>query len=101
MMQLKKLDKYAEFVGEDCVQQIYKMGAKLAEKSMVHVNSTYYGGGVAEMLTSYIPLLNEAGLKTEWRLLRGDRDFFMVTKKMHNSPQGMKVELTSEDITTC
>ena len=100
MMQLKKLDKYAEFVGEDCVQQIYKMGAKLAEKSMVHVNSTYYGGGVAEMLTSYIPLLNEAGLKTEWRLLRGDRDFFMVTKKMHNSLQGMKVELTSEDITT-
>ncbi len=97
-MVTNKLDKYAEFVGEDYIHSLREACLNFDGKTMAHVNSTYYGGGVAEMLNSYIPLLNEAGLETEWRLLKGDRDFFTVTKKLHNSLQGMKVNLDESDI---
>lgn len=95
---LGNLRKHAQFVGEEYIDALCELGSRFSGKSMVHVNSTYYGGGVAEMLNSYAPLLNEAGLSTEWRLLRGDRDFFMATKKMHNSLQGMNEQLTSQEI---
>lgn len=93
-----KLERHAEFVGEETIERLREMGGRFSGKAMAHVNSTFYGGGVAEMLTSYIPLLNEAGLSTEWRLLRGSREFFLATKKMHNSLQGMRNALITEDI---
>lgn len=95
---MKRLGKYAEFVGDSCIREIYEAGARLSGKSMAHVNSTYYGGGVAEMLASYVPLLNEAGLDAEWRLLKGSKEFFTVTKKMHNALQGRGAPLGKEDI---
>ena len=97
---MKRLDKYAEFTGEAQIRELYDLASGLENKSMVHINSTYYGGGVAEMLNSYVPLLNEAGLPTEWRLLKGGREFFTVTKKMHDALQGMKTAFTKKDYET-
>ncbi len=94
----KRLESYAGIVGDDYIQGIYDLGAYCENKTMAHVNSTYYGGGVAEMLQTYIPLLNDAGLSTEWRSFKGGRDFFNVTKKIHNSLQGMNAPITKEDI---
>ncbi|MFH1258069.1 MAG: glycosyl transferase family 1, partial [Candidatus Micrarchaeota archaeon] len=93
-----QLEKYAQFVGNDYIELIREEAADLEGKSFAHVNSTFYGGGVAEMLNSYIPLLNEAGVSMEWRLLKGSRDYFMVTKKLHNALQGKKELLTEDEI---
>ncbi len=93
-----KIEDYESFVGEKEIRTIRELCSDVDGKSMVHVNSTYYGGGVAEMLNSYVPLLNSAGLNTEWRLLKGGKEFFAVTKKMHNSLQGGRDRLTRQDI---
>jgi trehalose synthase len=37
----------------------------------VHVNSTYYGGGVAEILRSLTLLMNNLGVRTGWRIIQG------------------------------
>jgi len=58
------------------------------------VNSTYYGGGVAELLGSLTLLLNSIGIKTGWRVIQGSPDFFSVTKKFHNAIQGDEINLT-------
>jgi trehalose synthase len=60
----------------------------------VHVNSTYYGGGVAEILSGIVPLMNDVGIAAGWRMLRGTPDFFDITKKFHNALQGNSVNLT-------
>ncbi|MBI4406568.1 glycosyltransferase [Candidatus Micrarchaeota archaeon] len=95
---MRKLRDYEALVGEAQINETLEAGARLSEKTVAHVNATFYGGGVAEMLNSYIPLLNDAGLRTEWRLLKGNREFFTVTKKMHNALQGARVKLTTEDL---
>jgi trehalose synthase len=61
---------------------------------VAHVNSTYYGGGVAEILGSLTLLMNSLGIKTEWRVIQGSPDFFSVTKKMHNALQGAEINLS-------
>ena len=85
---------YASVVGYDVIAQIYKKARKLYGKKMVHINSTYYGGGVAEMLSSLVPLLNDVGINAGWRILRGSPDFFNITKKFHNALQGDKINLS-------
>jgi len=58
------------------------------------VNSTNFGGGVAELLFTQVALMNDLGLPTDWRLIQGHEDFFTVTKAVHNALQGATVPWT-------
>jgi trehalose synthase len=55
------------------------------------VNSAAVGGGVAEILSRLVPLLNELGISTQWEVIKGGEDFFEVTKKIHNALHGEKI----------
>ena len=56
----------------------------LAGRTLVNVNSTAVGGGVAEMLHSLLGYAVAAGIPTRWLVLRGDAPFFAVTKRVHS-----------------
>jgi trehalose synthase len=85
---LTTVEDYEPFIGAPAVERILEKAARLADVHVLNVNSTYYGGGVAEILSSLTLLMNTAGIKTGWRVLQGRADFFSVTKKMHNALQG-------------
>jgi trehalose synthase len=93
---IKSLDKYQDIVGDSVVQKIRAEASSLSEKKMVHINSTYQGGGVAEILNSLIILLNDVGIETDWRILHGTLDFFTITKKFHNALQGDRINLSEK-----
>jgi trehalose synthase len=82
---LVKVEDYAQFVGAQTVERILKKARPLQDLHVVNVNSTYYGGGVAELLGSMSILMNSIGIKTGWRVIQGSPDFFSITKKMHNA----------------
>ena len=86
------LKTYKEIVGEELIGKIYEEASSLTKTHVEHVNSTFYGGGVAEILSSLTLLMNDVGIKTGWRLLKGTQDFFNVTKKFHNGLQGARRE---------
>jgi len=90
------LDKYAQIIGEEKIGEIKGLADRLAGKSVCHVNSTSFGGGVAEILHRLIPLMQDVGLKAEWRLIKGSEEFFNVTKAFHNGLQGRDIPLTNE-----
>jgi len=89
-----RLDDYRTIVGDELIGKIFRKARVLYGKRIIHVNSTYTGGGVAEMLQSLVPLMNDAGLKADWRILRGSPDFFDITKKFHNALQGDTINLS-------
>ncbi len=91
---MKRLHDYRYIVGDKVISDIYRHARKLYGKRIIHLNSTYSGGGVAEMLHNLAPLMNDAGVETDWRILRGTVDFFDVTKSFHNSLQSDDIELT-------
>jgi trehalose synthase len=93
---IESLDKYQEIIGEKSIQNIRDEASSLSEKKMVQINSTYQGGGVAEILNSLIILLNDVGIETDWRILHGNLDFFTITKKFHNALQGERINLSEK-----
>jgi trehalose synthase len=93
-LSLPSVEDYAALVGGEAVERILDKARALQDYHLVNVNSTYYGGGVAEILGSLTLLLNTAGMKTGWRVIQGRPDFFSITKKMHNALQGGDINLS-------
>jgi trehalose synthase len=91
---ITEIDDYEEFVGSETIERIRKKAKGLQHLHVANVNSTYYGGGVAELLTSLSLLMNSVGIKTGWRVIQGAPDFFSITKKMHNALQGGEINLS-------
>ncbi|MGB6340954.1 MAG: glycosyltransferase [Candidatus Aminicenantaceae bacterium] len=92
---MKSLDDYLPIVGEKVLGQIYQKAHRLVNKHIVHINSTAYGGGVAEILNNLIVLFNDIGVDSGWRVLIGPSDFFSITKKFHNGLQGNSINLSN------
>ena len=76
------------------IERIRKKAKPLQGLHVANVNSTYYGGGVSQLLSSLTLLMDSVGIETGWRVIHGPPDFFSVTKKMHNALQGGEINLT-------
>lgn len=77
---MKSIEDYRKIAGDEVIGEIYNKARKLYGKNILHINSTYMGGGVAEILNSLLPLMNDAGLDADWKVLHGNSDFFTITK---------------------
>ncbi len=91
------LDPYVPIVGEQVVDELRLLGEHLKGRVMRHINSTAVGGGVAEILTRMIPYFKELGVDARWDVIKGDNDFYAVTKKMHNALHGNLQPFTPKD----
>ncbi|MGZ8239093.1 MAG: glycosyltransferase [Methylobacter sp.] len=87
------LDSYAAVTGEDVIRHLQQLAEPLKGKSVVHVNSTRVGGGVAEILEKLVPLARELGLDTRWEVISGDSEFYQCTKSFHNAIQGDRITI--------
>src|SRR5438093_6839462 len=92
---IQQIEDYVELIGAAKVERIRNKAKKFKGLRVANFNSTYYGGGVAEMLSSLTLLLNSLGLQTEWRVIQGTPNFCSITKKMHNALQGGEIDLSS------
>lgn len=88
------VDRYRQFVGSETVERIKMKAKPLQDLHVVNINSTYYGGGVSQLLSAMTLLMNSLGIRTGWRVVHGPPDFFSVTKKFHNALQGKRINLT-------
>src|SRR5437588_11403577 len=91
----KSLADYATIATRGLMDQIRSFAEPLAGKRVVHLSATAFGGGVAEINYTLIPLMQDAGLDVEWRIIRGAEEFSNVTKTIHNRLQGGPDGLTA------
>ena len=94
------LTRYAQITGQEAVEQLLQLATPLKGAHIVHINSTRYGGGVAEILHSLIPLKEALGLDVTWEVITGEEEFFFVTKSMHNALQGFPTEINPQALKT-
>lgn len=95
-VQEKRLADYRPVVGDEQIEQVHELARPLRGAHVVHVNATAFGGGVAEILQSLVPLMRDVGLDAEWQVIEGTDEFFNVTKACHNGLQGMDIPFTEE-----
>ncbi len=92
-----KIDEYISIVGQSEIDDLKLLAERLQGKSIQHINSTAVGGGVAEILSRMVPLLNELGVNTKWDVIKGGEQFFEVTKKFHNALHARPEEIGQRD----
>jgi trehalose synthase len=95
-LEQKSLADYQPIVGEEAIAKIKALVEPLKGARVVHVNATAFGGGVAEMLYTLVPLMRDVGLDAEWQVIEGEDEFFNVTKACHNGLQGMEIDFTAD-----
>jgi trehalose synthase len=96
---VKDIDKYRMLLGSEFIDEIKALARDLKGLRLCHINSTPFGGGVAELLSSLIPLARGVGIKADWQVIRGDHRFFTVTKSLHNALQGTPYPLIEKEAT--
>jgi trehalose synthase len=87
------LDSYMDITGKATIDHLRQLSKDLEGKTVVHVNSTRVGGGVAEILDKMIPLQQELGLNVSWEVITGDAAFYECTKGFHNALQGTPIDI--------
>jgi len=90
-MTLSRLSAYERIVGSREIEEILTLADELKGISIVHINSTFQGGGVAEILRSLIPLFNLVSIHCRWEVIQGTEKFFRTTKLFHNLLQGLSL----------
>ncbi|MBI4459528.1 MAG: glycosyltransferase [Acidobacteria bacterium] len=90
------LEQYSDLLGEAEVHDLRCLARQLQGRRVQMVNSTAAGGGVAEILNRFVPLMNAVGLPTTWDVLQGGEEFFHVTKAFHNALHGEPCECRPE-----
>lgn len=90
----KSLADYATLVGPTLMGELGVLAEPLRGRRVLHLSATAFGGGVAEINYTLVPLMRDAGLDVEWRVIGGQDEFFEVTKAIHNGLQGSPEGLT-------
>ena len=94
---MNRLEDYIPIVGEATLEELGLLATRLRGKAIQNINSTAVGGGVAEILSRMIPLLNQLGVSARWDVIKGDEKFFAITKKFHNGLHGVPVEVAADE----
>lgn len=84
-------------MGRSTIEELRLLAARLSGKVIQNINSTFTGGGVAEILNRMVPLLEQLGVDARWNTIKGSPEFFQVTKKFHNALHGRKENITAGD----
>jgi trehalose synthase len=90
----KSLADYATIATRGLMDEIRALAEPLAGARVLELSATAFGGGVAEIQYTLVPLMQDAGLHVEWRIIKGADEFFAATKTIHNALQGSPQGLT-------
>jgi trehalose synthase len=91
---LHTLDQYEPLIGAATTERISRKADRIRTQRVVHVSSTFYGGGVSEILTPLTLMMNAIGIETGWSIIQGTTNFFSCTKKLHNALQGQSASFS-------
>jgi trehalose synthase len=94
---LHTVEEYEPLIGGAATERILRKADRVRTQHVVHVSSTFYGGGVSEILTPLTLMMNAAGIRTGWRIIQGTPAFFTSTKKLHNAMQGDGADFSDVD----
>jgi len=63
-----QVEDYEPLVGAETIERITQKAKPLHDLHVANINSTYYGGGVAQLLSSLTLLMNNLGCKSSAKM---------------------------------
>ncbi len=88
----RSLDLLAPFVSKKrrsaIAEAAQTVSHALQGRTVININSTARGGGVAELMQGLCGYAKGAGVDSHWLVIEGDSEFFRITKRIHNNLHG-------------
>src|SRR4051794_10525160 len=72
---LHSIEQYEPIIGGATAERILVKADRIRSMRIAHISSTFYGGGVTEILTPLTLMMNASGIETDWHLIQGTPDF--------------------------
>ena len=86
------LERFSEVLSREQMHEALhtanRLRHRLSRQVVWNINSTAVGGGVAEMLPPLLGYTRSVGIDSRWLVIRGEPDFFRVTKRLHHALHG-------------
>src|SRR6266850_7142339 len=67
---LHALEQYEPLIGAAAIERIAAKADGVRTMRVAHISSTFYGGGVTELLTPLTLMMNATGIETDWHLIQ-------------------------------
>jgi trehalose synthase len=88
----RSVDLLEPIIGEQREERLVRAADEFRQRAggrtIWNVSSTATGGGVAEMLQVLIGYAKDLGISVQWKVITGDAEFFVITKRLHNQIHG-------------
>src|SRR3954470_20011857 len=68
---LHPIEQYEPLIGAATLERIAAKADRVRTMRVAHISSTFYGGGVTELLTPLTLMMNAIGIETDWHLIQG------------------------------
>jgi trehalose synthase len=89
-----RLEDYREFAAEGTIDLLARLAERLKGKRYLHVSTSRYGGGPAEILTRLVPMMQALGIEATWEVVVGDPDFYAAVRALEQAMAGGGSPLT-------
>jgi trehalose synthase len=89
----KSFNAYKNIISLELFNEVRGLAKEMKGLKVVMINATPRGGGVAEILQGLVPLMKGLGIKAEWQVIPPRKEFFYLTKELHNALQGKEFSL--------
>lgn len=100
ILKQSKASDILSFLGSEQRSELEKLAEQLRGKKVLHVNATAKGGGVAELLKSFIVYAQALAVDASWYAIdskKAGRAFFDFTNGLHNALQGADLVFSKEE----
>jgi trehalose synthase len=91
-----KIEEYRQVAPRGVVDIILKLAEHAQNRRFLHVSAGRFGGGVAEMLQTLVPILSDLGVDAGWEIIGGDAGFYATARALTGALQGDERVLTDD-----
>jgi trehalose synthase len=85
-----RLEDYREVAPRGTIELLGRLAERLRGRRFLHVNSSRYGGGSAEILNRLVPMMQDLGIEAAWEVIVGDPDFYATIQSLELAVTGQE-----------
>ena len=89
----RSLGDYSDLAGEEAIERIRGLARSLGRLRVIHVSPAAPRNGCPELLRGLLPLMADAGVDVEWRVLYGAAPFGDVARDLYDGLQGAETAI--------
>jgi trehalose synthase len=89
-----QLEAYREVAPQGTLELLARLAERLRGRRFVHVNAGRYGGGSAEILNRFVPMMQDMGIDSAWEVIVGDPDFYAAIRALELAAAGREHHIT-------